>query len=79
VLTSGGFPAVILLLGYWDVLSNGVALAISEAVVLIRIAGTGVIVARLRNERSSLRLLLAGVAVAAVGLLISLLKVYLTH
>ena len=47
--------------------------------MLIRIAGTGVIVARLRNERSSLRLLLAGVAVAAVGLLISLLKVYLTH
>jgi hypothetical protein len=79
VLTSGGFPAVILLLGYWDVLSNGVALAIAEALVLIRIAGTGVIVARLRNERSSLRLLLAGVAVAAVGLLISLLKVYLTH
>ena len=79
MLTSGGFPAIILLLGYWDVLSNGVALAIAEAVVLIRIAGTGVIVARLRNERSSLRLLLAGVAVAAVGLLISLLKVYLTH
>ena len=47
--------------------------------MLIRIAGTGVIVARLRNERSSLRLLLAGVAVAAVGLLIGLLKVYLTH
>lgn len=79
VLTSGVIPAGILLLGYWEVLNTGPALVIAEAVVLIRIAGTGIIVARLRNERSSIRLLLGGVAVAVVGLSISLLKVYLTH
>jgi len=79
VLTSGLLPAAILLLGYWEVLTTGPALTIAEAIVLIRIAGTGIIVARLRNERSSLRLLLVGVAVAGVGLSVSLLKVYLTH
>ena len=47
--------------------------------MLIRIAGTGIIVARLRNEPSSLRIILLGVAVAVVAALISLLKVYLTH
>lgn len=79
VLTSGVIPAAVLLLGYLGVLSAGPALTIAEAVVLIRIAATGIIVARLRNERSSLRLLLIGVAVAGVGLAVSLLKVYLTH
>ena len=79
VLTSGVLPAGILVLGYWEILSADWALWIAEAIVLIRIAGTGIIVARLRNERSSFRLLLVGIVAAVVGLLISLLKVYLTH
>lgn len=79
VLTSGVLPAGILLLGYWEILDAGWALWIAEGIVLIRIAGTGVIVARLRDERSSFKLLLVGILVAVAGLLISLLKVYLTH
>ena len=66
-------------LGWWEVLTAGWALNLAEAVVLLRIAGTGIVVARLRNERSSLKVILIGVGAAVVGGLVSLLKVYLTH
>jgi hypothetical protein len=79
VLTSGLLPAAVLVLGWTQVMTGGTSLILAEVVVLVRIAGTGIIVARLRNEPSSLRILLLGVAVAVVGALISLLKVYLTH
>ncbi len=79
VLTSGLLPAAVLVLGWAEIITAGPALMLAEAVVLIRIAGTGIIVARLRNEPSSLRMLLLGVAVAVVGAGISLLKAYLTH
>jgi hypothetical protein len=79
ILTSGVLPSIILLFGLWDVLSTGVALILAEVVVLFRIASTGVVVARLRNERSSLKVLLIGVGAAVLGALVSMLKVYLTH
>lgn len=79
VLTSGLLPAALLVLGWTEIIGAGLSLVLAEAVVLIRIAGTGIIVARLRNEPSSLRIILLGVAVAGVAALISLLKVYLTH
>jgi len=79
ILTSGVLPSIILSLGWWEVLTAGWALNLAEAVVLLRIAGTGIVVARLRNERSSLKVVLIGVGAAVVGGLVSLLKVYLTH
>ena len=79
MLTSGLLPAAVLVLGWTEIMTSGPSLALAEAVVLIRIAGTGIIVARLRNEPSSLRIILLGVAVAVVAALISLLKAYLTH
>lgn len=79
ILTSGVLPSIILLLGWLNVLTDGVALILAEIVVLLRIAGTGVVVARLQNERSSLKLILTGLVAAVVAGLISLLKVYLTH
>ena len=79
ILTSGVLPSIILLFGLWDLLSTGLALTLAELVVLFRIAGTGVVVARLRNERSSLKIILIGIGAAVVGGLVSLLKVYLTH
>jgi uncharacterized membrane protein len=79
ILTSGVLPSVILLLGLWDLVATGLALTLAEGIVLFRIASTGVVVARLRNERSSLKIILIGVGAAVVGGLISLLKVYLTH
>ncbi len=79
VLTSGVIPAGIILLGRLGVLAAGPALTVAEALVLLRIAGTGIVVARLRNERSSLLIILSGIAVALGGALVSVLKVYLTH
>lgn len=79
ILTSGVLPSIILLLGWMEILTSGVALSLAEAVVLLRIASTGIIVARLRNEPSSLKILLIGVGAAVLGGLVSLLKVYLTH
>lgn len=79
VLTSGLLPAAVLVLGWTETITSGPTLVLAEAVVLVRIAGTGVIVARLRNEPSSLRIILLGVAMAVVAALISLLKAYLTH
>lgn len=79
VLTSGGIPCVILLLGWLGMLPETLALTLAEALLLLRIAGTGIVVARLRDERSSVRLFLIGVVVAVVGALVSALKVYLTH
>jgi hypothetical protein len=79
VLTSGYVPAVFLLAGWLTILPDEMSIWLAEAVVLLRIAGTGIIVARLRNERSSFRLICIGVAMAVVCTLISGLKVYLTH
>jgi hypothetical protein len=79
ILTSGFLPAAIIALGWLEILSADPALFIAEGVTLLRIASTGIIVARLRNEPSSLRIILIGIAVAVVGALISGLKVYLTH
>jgi hypothetical protein len=79
ILTSGVLPSVILLLGLWDLLDTALALTLAELIVLFRIASTGVVVARLRNERSSLKIIGIGIGAAVVGGLVSLLKVYLTH
>jgi hypothetical protein len=79
VLTSGLIPAAILLLSAYGLIEPPVAVLIAEGLVLLRIAGTGVVVARLRNERSSVRVLGLGIGVALVGVAVSLLKVYLTH
>jgi hypothetical protein len=66
-------------LGLWDLLDTALALTLAELIVLFRIASTGVVVARLRNERSSLKIIGIGIGAAVVGGLVSLLKVYLTH
>lgn len=79
VLTSGVLPAAILLVGWWGWLEPDPAVLLADAVVLLRIAGTGVVVARLRDQRSSVRIFAAGIGLAVVGAAISGLKVYLTH
>jgi hypothetical protein len=79
VLTSGLVPAAILLLGWWGWLEPDPAVLLADVVVLLRIAGTGVVVARLRNERSSVRIFAIGIGMAVLGAAISGLKVYLTH
>ena len=52
---------------------------VAELVIIGRIASTGMVAARLRDEKSRLRILLSGIIVGWIALLIVLLKVALTH
>ncbi len=79
ILTTGLVPTLLLLVSWYGWLDGWVAVLLAELVILGRIASTGMVAARLRDERSPLRILLSGAIVAGVGLLIVLLKVTLTH
>ena len=72
-------PLLLLWISRVGRLEAATAVLIAEIVIIGRIASTGMIAARLRNEKSRLRVLLSGVIVAGVALLIVLLKVSLTH
>lgn len=79
ILTTALVPLLLLWLSRVTRLEMPTALLIAEIVLIGRIASTGMVAARLRNEKSRFRVLLAGVVVAAVALGIVLLKVALTH
>ncbi len=79
ILTTGLVPTVLLLISWLGWLDGWIAVLLAELVILGRIASTGMVAARLRDEKSPLRILLSGVIVAGAGLLIVLLKVTLTH
>lgn len=79
ILTSGVAPALVLGAGLIGMLPVAVAVLLAPSVVLVRLALTGVLVARLRGDASSLRVVLTGVGVAVVGLLVVSLKLWLTH
>lgn len=79
ILTTALVPLLLLWLTRVTHLPMSRAVVIAEIVLIGRIASTGMVAARLRDEKSHLRVLLAGVLVAAVALGIVLLKVALTH
>lgn len=79
ILTTALVPLLLLWLSEVTRLQMGTALLIAEIVIIGRIASTGMVAARLRNEKSRWRVLLAGVVVAAAAFGIVLLKVTLTH
>lgn len=79
ILTTALVPLLLLALTRVTALPMSRAVVIAEIVLIGRIASTGMVAARLRDEKSHLRVLLAGVLVAAVALGIVLLKVALTH
>lgn len=79
ILTTALVPLLLLGLTWVTNLDMSTAVLIAEVVLVVRIASTGMVAARLRDEKSRLRVLLAGVIVAAVALGIVLLKVALTH
>lgn len=79
ILTTALVPLLLLWLSEVTRLHMTTAVLIAEIVIIGRIASTGMVAARLRNEKSRLRVLLAGVIVAAVAFGIVLLKVALTH
>ena len=79
ILTTALVPLLLLWLSQVTRLQMSTALLIAEIVIIGRIASTGMVAARLRNEKSRWRVLVAGVLVAAVAFGIVLLKVTLTH
>lgn len=79
ILTSGSVPVVILLAAYFGLIPSAWAIIAAEILLLGRIAATGMLVARLRDEPSQLRILLSGVAVAVLGALVVLIKALLPH
>ncbi len=79
IATSAGAPAALLLLAWTDVLDAGVVLALALALVDLRLALLGSVVAWVSGERSSTRVFLAGVALAIVAAAVAGLKWQLTH
>ncbi len=72
ILTTGLVPTLLLLVSWYGWLDGWVAVLLAELVILGRIASTGMVAARLRDERDPLRILLSGAIVAGVGLLIDM-------
>jgi hypothetical protein len=79
IATSAGAPAVLLLLAWTELLDAGVVLASALALVDLRLALLGSVVARMSGERSSARVFLAGFVLAVVAAAVAALKWQLTH
>ena len=79
IVTAAGAPAALLLLGWTDVLDTDVVLVLALALVDIRLALLGSVVAHASGEGSSTRVFLAGFALAVVAAAAAALKWQLTH
>ncbi len=79
ILTTALVPLLLLLISRVGRLEASTAVLVAELVIIGRIASTGMVAARLRDEKSRLRILLSGIIVGGIALLIVLLKVALTH
>ncbi|WP_170219509.1 hypothetical protein [Nocardioides litoris] len=79
ILSSGSLPTLVLLLAWLLALDPAVALPLAGAAVVVRLAGMGVLVARLEGRAPSPRSWWAGVVLAVASSVIVVLKVVLTH
>ena len=79
IISSGSVPTVLLLIAAVTESDTRVLQVAAALVVLIRLGGTGVLVARLSGRPISWRTHLAGAGVAVVGAVIVVLKVQLLH
>jgi hypothetical protein len=80
-MTSGTVPAVLLALGALGWLPTVLSQLLAEAYVVVRLAGTGIIVRRLSGAASAPQQggLWSGLALAGIGVVIAALKQILTH
>jgi VIT1/CCC1 family predicted Fe2+/Mn2+ transporter len=67
IATAAGAPAALLLLAWTDLLDADVVLVLALALVDLRLALLGSVVAWVSGERSSTRVFLAGFVLAVVG------------
>jgi len=78
ILTSGLLPAALLLTTILFGAPSSVTVAVAQAVVIVQIALTGLVVARFRTEPTSSSTVIAGVALALLGMIVVVTKVVLT-
>lgn len=79
IISSAILPAIALALGWADVLPTAWAHGLAGAVVVLRIASVPIVVERVRGNRVSMRVIVAGVATAGLAAVVVLLKVLLAH
>src|SRR5215212_4415806 len=79
IMTSGTVPAVLLGLGAVGWLSSGLSQLLAEAYVVVRLAGTGIVVRRLSGAASRKGGFWSGLALAVIGIGIAALKQVITH
>lgn len=79
IATSGAIPVFFLLLGTLGVLPAQVALWIGIAVVVLRLASTGLVTERLSGRGPSATALWGGIVLAVVSAAVAVAKAVLTH
>ena len=79
IMTSGTVPAVLLALGAVGWLPPGLAQLLAEAVVVLRLAGMGIIVRRISGYSSPRAGRWSGFVLAGISVVIAALKDILTH
>lgn len=79
ILTAGILPAAILLVTVMFGVPQSVTTTVAELVIVARISLIGLVVARLRDEAATRSTVLAGLALALLGLSIVVTKVVLIH
>jgi hypothetical protein len=79
IMTSGTVPAVLLGLGAVGWLPPGLSQLLAEAYVVVRLAGTGIVVGGRAGAASRKGGLWSGLALAGIGIVIAALKQILTH
>jgi hypothetical protein len=79
IISSGAGPAGLLALGAFGWLPPGLSQLLPEAVVVLRLAGMGIIVRRISGYSSPQAGLWSGFALAGISVVIAALKDILTH
>ena len=79
IVSSGTVPLIALILGYLEILPSEWAQAIAGGVIAVRIAWIGIWMERLHGHRPSFRMVLLGLASAAICAVIVLIKVVFAH
>ena len=79
IASAASIPAAILGVAALGVIDGETAQTIAEVVIIVRLAGMGFTIQRIRGEKPSFRTFAAGIGLALVGVAISLLKANLGH
>jgi hypothetical protein len=79
IMSSGTGPAVFLTLGAVGWLPPELSLLLAVGYVVLRLAGTGIVVRRISGQASPPGVLWSGVALAGISVVIAAVKAILTH